>query len=403
MIAETRSSESQCAPRTGYECLVAVAAAALAGRDLLLVHGEQERMEWLGRPVQTTHAEAPTTQPAPRQSQPSVDSERPDDLLQRIETSSARIGILTSGSTGKPQCVWHSLPSLLRAISRAGHHRDDVWGFAYHPAHFAGLQVLLQALVHQNQLVELFHLDSAEIHQAIDDHRVTHISATPTYFRRLLGAPGTHPSVRRVTTGGERSSPELRRELAGVFPQAKILNIYASTEAGTLLVAEGEAFRVPDRYADRIRVLDGQLMIHRSLLGEIDGGDRSPVSDGEFFATGDLVQVVTERPLTVSFQSRANEIINVGGYKVAPQDVEAKLLEMDEIAEAIVYGKPNSVTGYVVACDIVLRPSATIDATVIRHRLSSALERHQLPRLIRFVPIIDQTVTGKKTRGMAAP
>ena len=394
VLRRAREPASRVAPGSGYDCLLAVAAAAIAGVDLLLLHDEQVATSLAAKTADATERPAPLPTDLPPEG-----SAPPAVLLRRIEASPSRVGILTSGSTGQPKCVWHSLPALLRDVRRGDHHRDDVWGFAYHPAHFAGLQVLLQALTHQNRLVELFRLPPPAIHRAIETHGVTHLSATPTFFRRFLGCPGTHPGVRRVTTGGERSTPELRRELARAFPNAKVLNIYASTEAGTLLVAEGEHFRVPERYADRIRVDDGQLMVHRSLLGQVDDDSSLPIGPDGFFATGDLVDVVSPDPLTVRFVSRANEIINVGGYKVAPHDVEAQLLAMAEVAEAAVYGKANSVTGYLVAADVVLRPGATLDAGELRRRLAGSLPRHEQPRLVRFVDRVGQTATGKKSRG----
>lgn len=382
-------------PASGYECLVLVVAAAVRGKNLAVAHAPEAPSSHTDRSpgVGTTNDTPSSAAGSPDGL--SIGTAEIEKRLREVENSTARIGIFSSGSTGTPKCVWHSMPTLMRSLSRQPHHQQDVWGFAYHPAHFAGLQVLLQALLHQNPIINLFNLPARDVHQAIDRHQVTHISATPTYFRKLLGESGTHPSVRRVTTGGEASSPGLRQALSAAFPNAKILNIYASTEAGSLLVAEGEHFRVPDRLSNRVRVIDGQLAVHQSLMGEIAGYQLA----GEFYLTGDLVHVIETDPLTVAIHARANELINVGGYKVAPQEVEARLLEMDEVAEAFVYGKRNSVTGFLVACDLVPADASGIDVDEVRRKLADVLQPYQVPRFLRVVDSIDQTSTGKLKRG----
>ena len=73
--------------------------------------------------------------------------------------------------------------------------------------------------------------------------------------------------MRRVTLGGEKSDRQLYDSIGCIFPNAKINNVYASTEAGSLFGARGDAFRIPPELKDKFKVVDGELLIHRSLLG----------------------------------------------------------------------------------------------------------------------------------------
>ncbi len=315
------------------------------------------------------------------------------DCLLR-ESGGGRIGLFTSGTTGKPKLVLHSVDSLTRGVRRDPMHAQDVWGLAYHPAHMAGLQVFFQALANRNKLVRLFGLPIEQIHAAIEGQGITHLSATPTFLNLLCASGRVHRHVRSVSSGGELSSPALRDRLSATFPSARLRNIYASTEAGSLFVATDDAFRVPERLSGRVRVVDGELFLHRSLLAE----SLQRQLDDEYYATGDCVEVLQQDPLTFRITSRQTDWINVGGYKVNPHRVETLLLAMDEVLQAAVYGRENSVTGNLVCCDVVLAEGRALTARDILTRLSGDLPAYMIPRIVRSVDSIAATSSGKKQR-----
>lgn len=305
-----------------------------------------------------------------------------------------RIGLFTSGTTGKPKLVLHTLDSLTRGVRAGDKHQADVWGLAYHPAHIAGLQVLFQALANHNPVVRLFDLPVDQVHQAIEADGITHLSATPTFFNLLCGTGQPHPNVRSVTSGGELSQRSLRERMASTFPNARIHNIYASTEAGSLLTSSGDQFQVPKAYEERIKIIEGELAIHRSLLA----ASLQANWPDEFYRTGDCVEVLDSSPLTIRFVSRQGDWINVGGYKVNPHEVEQALLEMAEVQEAVVYGRDNSVTGSLVCCDIVLSEGTTLTTKDVHARLAPSMPAYMIPRIVRCVDAIQTTHTGKKER-----
>ncbi|MEO8270413.1 MAG: AMP-binding protein, partial [Aureliella sp.] len=260
--------------------------------------------------------------------------------------------------------------------------------------HIAGLQVFFQALANHNPLVRLFDLPVDHVHQSIEAEGITHLSATPTFYNMLCSAGQIHPHVRSVTSGGEVSHRRLRERMASTFPNARIHNIYASTEAGTLLISSGDQFHVPKAYEGRIKVIEGVLAVHRSLLA---ASLQEHTSD-EFYRTGDCVEVLDSRPLTIRFVSRHGDWINVGGYKVNPHEVEQALLAMEEVQEVLVYGRDNSVTGSLVCCDIVLVGVETLTAKDVHARLATHMPGYMIPRIVRCVDAIQSTHTGKKGR-----
>ena len=319
-------------------------------------------------------------------------------LLKELRSSKAQIGILTSGSTGKPKCVWHRLDSLTRMVKTDAKHAHDTWGFAYHPTHLAGLQVFFQAYVNQNPIIRLFGIDVRVAHAAIEQHRITHLSSTPTYFNLLCTPEVTHPSVQVITLGGEPSSASTVERIQQCFPQARLRNTYASTEIGSLLVADGAVFRVPEALEKLIIVRDGELAVHHSLLAE---SMRTATQD-EFYLTGDHVHVHSQQPLAFEFRSRRTDWINVGGYKVNPHEVEAVVMSQPGVRQAHVFGKSNSVTGSIVCCDRVVEPDFHFEMTTLKQALRDKLTRYQVPQVIRVVDQIEVTLSGKKKRSAEA-
>jgi acyl-coenzyme A synthetase/AMP-(fatty) acid ligase len=310
--------------------------------------------------------------------------------------SGFRLTLFTSGSTGLPKQVTHGLAGLGRMLRLGERHRADIWGLAYNPTHIAGVQVILQAFLNGNPLVQLFGHEPAAAWRVIESEGVTHLSATPSFYRLLLGvsdiAGGGAGGVRAVTLGGERSDEGLRARLAARFPAARIRNVYASTEAGALFVTEGEWFSVPPALAGQVRIVDGELQVAADLLGDF-GGDGAAVTGG-WYRTGDKVAVANEAPLRWRVLSREHDWVNVGGHKVNPSEVEAALLAYAGVREARVFGRANSVLGQVLCAEIVVVPPIP-DEAELRAYLAERLQAAKVPRLIKFVDAIARGRTGK--------
>ncbi len=316
------------------------------------------------------------------------------NLPGRVLASKARISIATGGTTGVGRTVSHSIQSLARAVRIDESHEDDVWGLAYEPSKIAFLQVFLQGICNWNSFVRLYDLPIDVARNAILEHRVSHLSATPTYLKMLCGRERIFPEVERVTTGGEVYPPSLTNQLQQSFPNAKFLNVYASTEAGTLFASQSDSFIVPEALQTRVRILNGHLHVHESLLGENVAGTRA---DG-FFDTGDLVEVVSESPLTLRILGRESNWINVGGLKVNPLDVEDVLNDLPSVQDSRVYAKKNSVTGELVCAEIVPASGYVVSAQSLRNDLQTLLPAHAIPRIIQCVEEVTKTDSMKKDR-----
>jgi acyl-CoA synthetase (AMP-forming)/AMP-acid ligase II len=129
--------------------------------------------------------------------------------------------------------------------------------------------------------------------------------------------------------------------------------------------------------------------LNRDTAGVVTG-------DG-WLNTGDIVELSADR---VFFRGRRDLLLNVGGAKVRPEEVEAALDALPEVAESRVYGIANPVTGMLVAAEIV--PAAGGDPNVLRRsilqQLRARLEPYKVPRIVKLVDSIAVSAAGKKGR-----
>jgi acyl-coenzyme A synthetase/AMP-(fatty) acid ligase len=321
--------------------------------------------------------------------------------------------LFTSGTTGPPKLVAHSLAGLTGAIpppqTTAGR---PVWGTFYDIRRYGGLQILLRALAGGCALVLS---DEAE---ALADHLArlaragaTHVSGTPSQWRRLLMLPGLAPiAPDYVRLSGEIADQAVLDGLKAKFTLARIAHAYASTEAGVAFeVGDGrEGF--PEDLVGRpgpveMKVADGSLRIRssRTASGYIGPG-APPLADAEgFIDTGDLVELADGR---WRFVGRRNGVINVGGLKVHPEEVEAVINRHPAVRMSVVRARANPITGAVVTAEVALvdplaadtqEQKATLRASIIA-LCRAALPPHKAPATIKFVPELDVTAGGKLDR-----
>jgi acyl-CoA synthetase (AMP-forming)/AMP-acid ligase II len=338
-----------------------------------------------------------------------------DDLLKEaaVDASSPRVStrfvIPTSGTTAAPKLVQHSLSSLSRTVKRNARAGEFRWGLLYHISRFAGLQVFLQCVLGGSTLV-IPAGASANLDETLDlfaARGVNAISATPTYWRNLLmSSKARNLSLRQITLGGEIADAPILTALEGAYPGARIVHVYASTEAGVgFSVTDGrEGFpaqfltRPPDGILLRVRE-DGMLLIKPKLPpeGYIDNNAQLLDEEG-FVETGDLVRRSGERYL---FLGRASGSINVGGNKVHPEEIERVLLAVPGVHLASVSAKRSAFTGAVVEARVVL-DGAIVDKSAFRNLLLVHCRKHlepiKVPAVLRVVDNLDTNASGKLLR-----
>ena len=327
-----------------------------------------------------------------------TDIVRPEDLLGEpvavaVLPERRPLLVLTTGSTGTPKGVRHDWSRQLSRMSSARDGSGQVWLLAYGPQQFAGLQVLIHTLGTGATLVAPSVRRPQAVLELIHDHAVSHISATPTFWRFMLAEfrqdSRPVPPLQQITLGGEAAPGALLDELRETWPDARISHIYAGSEFGsTGSVRDGDD-GLPVSLLDEtnesgvsLKIVDGELYVRSgaSMLG-YHGEDDRPAD--EWWPTGDLVEVVGDR---IEFRGRKTDVINVGGVKVHPLPVEDRVTAVPGVQAARVYGRANALVGAVVAVDVVLAPGADDKAVKAAIREACAdLPRPWQPKSIQVV------------------
>lgn len=317
------------------------------------------------------------------------------DFINKVNHSKSEISIFTSGTTGKPKRIAHTIQTLTRTVKLSTNNDIVVWAFAYNPTHIAGLQVFFQALFNKNTLVDTFKKSKSVILNSIKEHGITHISATPTFYRLLLPNDEEYLNVLRVSFGGEKSDNSLYEKVKTIFPSAKITNIYASTELGTLLHANGDEFQIPTVLEGDVFIKDNELFVNAKLLGQ---SDELLIEDG-FYRTGDVVEIISSNPTKFKFVSRNSDYVNIGGYKVNRQEVESTINLIDGVQLVNVSVKSNSILGNMLTAQVVPEYGAThISEKYIKDVLKTKLQEFKIPRIIKIVEDLEFTRSGKLSK-----
>ena len=318
--------------------------------------------------------------------------------------------LLTSGTTGAPKLVVHTLGSLAGAITRdRGLAGPAVWSTFYDIRRYGGLQIFLRALLGGGSLVLSSAAESTgDFLTRAGARGVTHISGTPSHWRRALMSPAAcRLTPRYVRLSGEIADQTILDHLRACYPEAQIAHAFASTEAGVgFVVGDGLAGFPASLLAERggeveLKVEAGSLRIRsgRTAVRYLGSPGALAGWDG-FVDTGDMVE---RRGARYYFVGRRGGVINVGGLKVHPEEVEAVINSHPEVQMSVVRTRKNPITGALVVADVVLRPDAAggrgaeVEQEILQ-RCRAALARHKVPAAIRIVPALAVAGTGKLVR-----
>lgn len=313
--------------------------------------------------------------------------------------------ILTSGTTGQPKCARYQWADLAAQIRKSNDGTGQRWLLTYHLNHFAGIQMFLHVLVNKATLVLAESNKVADSLRAGQRFAVSHVSATPTYWRfaiaqlkadSKLGLP-----IKHITLGSEAVTAAILDDLGRLFPDASISQVFAATEIGSCVsVTDGRPglpISVLEREAGhdvQFKIIEDELFVRarhgmKAYLTQ-DNEPESPMSSepaNSWRATGDIVKVQGDRIL---FMGRKSEIINVGGVKVHPLEIEDVVSGIVGVKLTRAYGHPNPIMGQIVAVDIVLEDDAVVeDVENAVREACMVLARHSRPRLIQVVDTLE--------------
>ncbi len=329
----------------------------------------------------------------------------PPLLAQLATKGRAGLVLFSSGTSGEPKAMVHDLDALLASYADRKARNLPICillGFD----HIGGLHTLLGALASGSLVVVPASMSADDVATAIARHHAAVLPASPTFLNLLLasGAADRHDlsSLRIISFGTEPMPESVLARLRAAFPRARLLQTFGTSETGIARTESPEAGSLFMRMDDpnlEWKVVEGELWLRSKtqILGYLNApGDRF-TSDG-WFRTGDRAELGPDG--TVRILGREGEMINVGGEKVMPAEVESVVLTVPGIVDCRARAEPSALTGQTVVLDVVATPRADEEAlkSAIRGACRAQLARQKVPTRVVFVEKVAGG-RGKKVRG----
>lgn len=313
--------------------------------------------------------------------------------------------IFSSGTTGASKGAVHDATRLLGKFETPG---KDLITLAFLLFdHIAGIDTLFYCLSNASTIVCTGNRAPENIARLIAATGTQVLPTAPSFLNLMLlsGVAGTHDmgSLEIITYGAETMPQSLLERLNAVFPDTRLIQKYGTSELGALKSrSEGNAslwLAIGEEGQDWRLGGDGLLEVksRTTMLGYLNAP--SPFTDDGWYRTGDRVERRGDG--MVRFLGRDSDMINVGGQKVFPAEVENALRQVPDVAEAAVYGKPHPLLGGVVCARVRmqaadLEPAAT--RALIRRELQGKLEPYKIPQKIELTTDALTTARFKQRR-----
>ena len=319
-----------------------------------------------------------------------------------IEKNSSGLILFSSGSTGKPKAMIHNLDTLIDSFKDKKEKSMNMLVFLMFD-HIGGLNTVFNALCMGACLIIPKIKDAKTICELIEKYKIMVLPSSPTFLNLILISEEYKnydlSSLRMITYGTETMPQSLLLKLKEVFPKVKFLQTFGTSETGistTSSKSSNSLFMKLEDINGEYKIVENELWLRSKtqVLGYLNALMDSFTSDG-WFKTGDLVEVDGEY---IKIIGRAKEVINVGGQKVLPSEVESIILEMEEISDCMVYGEKNAITGQTVVCDVVLNKNIENIKKRVRVFCKDRLDTYKIPTKVNVVDKTNFSDRFKKIR-----
>ena len=309
--------------------------------------------------------------------------------------------LFSSGSTGKSKAALHDIVPMLEKFTVQRHTLRTITFLLFD--HIGGFNTLLYNLSNAGCIVTVPDRQPETVCRAIAQHRVQLLPTSPTFLNLLLVSEAWKhhdlSSLQTVTYGTEVMPQSTLDRFVAAFPNVKLQQTYGLSEVGILrsksrssdslwVKVGGEGFET--------RIADGMLEIkaRSAMLGYLNAP--SPFTADGWFKTGDAVEVDGEY---IKILGRKSELINVGGEKVYPAEVESVLQTMPGVEDVAVVGEKNAITGHIVFARVKLASDEPLAAfrTRMREFCAGKLPRFAVPQRVELV---DRSLHGERFKKM---
>lgn len=328
-------------------------------------------------------------------------------LFDEIGRDDAGMVVFSSGTTGEPKAALHSCNRSLSRFVKPENGSKTIAFLLFD--HWGGLNTIFHTLFQGGTIICIPDRQPETICKIIQDTQAEILPVSPSFLNLLL-ASWAHKkfdlsSVKLITYGSEPMPQSTLEKIAELFPNSKLKQTYGLIELGVFPSRsenkESLYFQIHSEIV-QWRITDGLLEIKSPfvMIGYLNSS--SPFTSDGWYMTRDQV---LEKDGFIRVVGRNSDIINVGGEKVFPMEVEEQLNILTEVVDSKVFGEENFLLGNIVCAkvqvkhDIALTPELKSDLeTRIKAQLKRSLEPFKIPMKISFQHETMVTERMKKSR-----
>lgn len=297
--------------------------------------------------------------------------------------------LFSSGSTGKSKGVVHDLLPMLEKY-KSGRPAMRTISFLLFD-HIGGVNTMLHVLANGGCMVTVRSRTPDSVLEMVEAFGVELLPTSPTFINLILISEAWErydlSSLKLVTYGTEPMPDSTLKRFHALFPNIKLQQTYGLSEVGILRSQSLDSGSLWVRLGGEgfeTRVVEGVLQIKAksAMLGYLNAP--SPFTEDGWFNTGDIVETDGEY---VRFLGRKSEVINVGGEKVFPAEIESVIQMLDNVTEVAVFGESNPITGNIVCAEIALGHSEDRRAFVnrLKEHCRAYLQNYKIPIKISII------------------
>lgn len=328
------------------------------------------------------------------------------NIIKNLQISSqSGLILFSSGSTGKPKAMIHNFDNLVEHYKDKKEKSINMILFLMFD-HIGGLNTLLNILSMGATMIIPENRNADDVCKLLQDYKIMVLPSSPTFLNLILmnklNEKYDLSNLRMITYGTEAMPESLLNRLKLAFPKVKFLQTFGTSETGianTLSKSSNSTFMKIDDPELEYKIVDNELWLKSKtqIIGYLNASMDSFTEDG-WFKTGDLVETTDDGYIKII--GRNKEVINVGGEKVLPNEVESVVLEIHEIEDCMVYGEPNIITGQTVVCDVVLKDGLLQNEIkkIVRKFCKDKLDAYKIPTKVNIVNKVNFGDRFKKIR-----
>ncbi len=325
-------------------------------------------------------------------------------IREMLDINQSGLILLSSGTTGIPKAVLHDSDKLLKKYIYSKKRYTTIGLMLFD--HIAGIDTLFYVLSSGGSLIIPQEKSIDNILTTLSQLSVEVLPASPSLIQLLLMDDRFNinylSSLKVITIGSERINDNLNSRLKERFGgKVELIQKYGITEIGTPATITRDNDPRYIKFKSGLidfKIDDNVLYIKSpsSMVGYLSP-DQSIPFDG-WFNTQDQVEIDGE---WIKILGRVSDIINVGGQKVYPAEVESVLQSMDNVINVAVYGKSNLIMGSVVAAKVCLDSNETVLEFKKRMRefCKDKLQTYKIPSIVEIVDEVKISDRYKKVRG----